>query len=447
MKPIHKLFSSISAEAQAHLPILNGALYTRYIPLVCGLLFASCSPLRSTRWEEGAPQPGRNAGQAYYLPKANVRIVGQETLATQNAVRTGYTLQLSTEMLPDRQHRHYAWHTGNWLYEDAVILQVNATGLLEAQQKADARDKLPDSLVSIGKSAVYAWQVYSSLTPSARIGIAEEREEKITKLRPFDISFDPTDYSGVAKARKYIADAGFVLDITPLPEEDTTDSNATAPTSPRDNGIFYRPMTTITVTIRSVTSAKTDPIFARTASFAIPNAKEIAILPVKRMPFVDMAQQGTFAGGSPTKLEITQPSPILGVVQIPEKILGAAAGAIGGVFDNRTKARTDERQRQLFDAELALAKVESEKKLAEAQLQAMQAQSALAAHQQISTIGSLHNMMGTDIRSAGADVKATTSEQLKQVKQRVEEMQKIIADLERQVEKEKAIPETGLPER
>lgn len=315
-----------------------------------------CAPLRSTEWLDGEKQPSKNAGQIYFLPKAKIRMVG----VAQD--KGGYQVTISREMEPDRIARYYVQHQGNWFYEDGIVLEINAAGLLQGEQKADAKDKLPATLVSLGASAVSVLQIGAS-------GILSARAPGQTKLENFDVTFSPGDLEDV---RFELGKAGFELKGSAMHS-----GKGSAPALAMNrgpvgaDGLYYRPLTTYEFTLKAKGNYEA---FSRNVSVAVPNPAEVALLQAKRIGFADVATKGTFDGGQLKKVEITQTSPVLAVVTVPQTILAGVATAIGGIFGNRSSARADAAASQSAASALALAKMDNERKTTEAELAMVKAQ-------------------------------------------------------------------------
>ncbi len=313
--------------------------------------FAACSPTSSHPWREGDQQPSRRGrtatGQPYFLTKARITMTGA-------AKEGGYTVTLTRTAEGDREARYVAEHRGNWLYEDAVIISVNSSGVLEGEQRASAKDKTGDSIVNLGQAAVNAWRIYASLNTGSPIGKGmgprAVKPAAENQFKEFEVSIDPSSSASIRDAVTRVRDAGFDLEVEPTGK---ASGSSQAPMPPKGNdGLFYRPPTTCTVALKARPGY---PAFSRSQTFAVPNPAELALLAAKRVPFAEREQKSTFTEGQVARLDLTQQSPVKNITAIPATILGAAADAIGGVLDNRGKVRTDEHDRRTFDSGVASA--------------------------------------------------------------------------------------------
>lgn len=336
-------------------------------PVLSLLLLASCDTIRSV------PAPVNDTPETvlgsdksskyYFLPQTRLHLVGTPSPASKEGEPpVAYQVTITTETSPDRSRRYLAQHLTNVFAHDTIKLSVE-NELLHGEQTIQSKDELPSILVSLGKSAVYAWDIYSSLNPTNPIA-------DTSGLSPFDVTFNPFDEAEVKDAQTALSAIAFDLKV----EADNV-TTLREPKKGRDggnSGFYYRPPTTVTVSLNYNDATKL--AFKRHQTIAVPNPGEVAVLPVRRVPMVDSKLKPSFDAGSPNKLDIDRPSPVLSVIEIPEKILAAAAGAIGGIFDNRAKGRTDIKDSALLEAQIAQAKAEAEKARVEAQRDALKAQ-------------------------------------------------------------------------
>jgi hypothetical protein len=276
-----------------------------------------------------AENPGRVHGMFYHLPEGRIRIKGEYSDVKNSS--GDFIITVTTVYAADPRHRYYLESQLNPFYDDDFKIHTNAKGLLETVN-VTAEDRTADILGDIASTVGGAMKFSAGLSPD------EKRAAEKPRL-PFDYTFSPDE---VGLINGYLATKLFDLRIVRprsggayaqtfrFPSESNGRKSradcADCATREIASGIVFRPVVPYDIVITDTPFAQqsgNSPFIRYRATVFIPDPSQKLLLGLGRTPFIKRTDNLVFVDGVLTKLEGTRPSPVLGFLQIPKKILTA----------------------------------------------------------------------------------------------------------------------------
>jgi hypothetical protein len=327
--------------------------------LVIVLAMAGCNTM-TTRVGR-VDRAGRVAGNFYYLPKGLFRIRG-------GYVDKEYAINVSVTYVADPRHRFYLAPQPNVFYDDEYKLQINAKGLLDTVQ-VTAEDRTADIAGDLAQVAAGSLK----FAAGADVGSLALHDLAAKNLEPFDYTFAIDEAPAV---RRRLLARGFDLEIIAHQSAGAQPSGFAVDSMTAAGGVIFRPARAYTVRLtdlpfrkrlaaeiaRQAAAASKTASPARqlgaapepeaqngelerrpTATFQVvaaphehpteslriqttvllPDEQTQLLFAFRRTPFIKRTDNLAFNDGMLTKIDGARPSPIVGFLQIPKKILGA----------------------------------------------------------------------------------------------------------------------------
>jgi hypothetical protein len=288
------------------------------------LTLSSCSTV-TTRMGN-VDTKGAVSGMFYHLPQGRLRIKGD--YADAKNPQGDFVITIST-IYSASETRYFLQHKTNPFYDDDFKFQVNSKQLLETVNVV-AEDKTADVLGDLAGIAAGAMKFSAGLLPSDfQPAVADAPPVRL----PFDYTFKIQELDEI---NRKLQDKGFAIDpinanaITgaqfgTYKFTETKKKNVSSIT-PAD-GVVFRPVLPYDITITDLPYAKKlkreVEIIRATSTVFLPDESKQLLLSVQRSPFIKRTDNLVFSDGILTKLEGTRPSPVVGFLQIPKKILTA----------------------------------------------------------------------------------------------------------------------------
>lgn len=293
------------------------------------LIFTGCSAVIQSKKE-----PANNTtGIFYSLPKGIVQL----KFMPLNSREKQPLLQVMTKYVPDPERHFNLYYNRNIAYDDNISISVSREGLLKSIE-VTTEDKTKDVVVTVVEIAKEIAKFFIAF-PGGDL-----REVDASRVKYFDIAFDPRDFIVDAKGepRSQITETGENLKdygIEKLRVIRMFDSSkvkmADAGAEDSHNGIFYKPLLPYKLSFDHclpVTVAGTAKEAKQTAEplkyvnhydliIYLPNEAPIVAVDVERAFFVKKVTKLTFADGVLESIQVSKPSELLASAHIPLDIV------------------------------------------------------------------------------------------------------------------------------
>lgn len=333
--------------------------------------FAGCHAIEtavsSGNGQTGAPQ----TALPYYLPKAVVRLTGEYVdVIGEDGKPTGereFKVTMQALYSADLGNRLFAHITTNPMFDEESI--VKTTGGLLNTTSALPADRTGDAIVTLARIGMSGLLHGTRLSASEKImGSVPAESTARNAIKPFNHVFDPLSSGALADAEKTLQKSGFDLifgDKEAL-ERKMAEEDANPPKSDNLKGLVYRVPLPLTLWIRPSSGWKyTEGTGAAEykGSVIVPDRKSFEMIPFRRVLFSKRETKVEWVDGMPVELSLKQPSPVIGGLSVPLKILDAAGEAIPSLIQIQNNAPTDRLNAEAnrIDAEARL--LESQRKL------------------------------------------------------------------------------------
>ena len=292
------------------------------------LLLASCTSFKSRLADVDIQSDGKaRAGREYFLPKAMIDILG--------APGSGggiYTVAVTKRMVADKRQRFWLSQIQSGGHDQHFTYEVNNSGLVDKEVSADSTSKIDSIMVNLVDTASNIGQIYGKAHGFLPMGATTGAEAPVTP-KPFHVQFDPYVKTEVDAAKEVMRLAGFKLDVESLRRGKLANAHPrrslfTGKPERSEDGIYYRPQTTVGLTV-SLVSGEKNLLMNDTVS--IPDQDDIALFQTRRGMFTHSVEKATFANGELVKVDSNQPSEVEGFTQIPLKVTAAILKALPSV--------------------------------------------------------------------------------------------------------------------
>lgn len=267
-------------------------------------------------------------GMPYYLPKGVIRVDG-----TWSKDAKEWQVKASLVVEPDATKRFLLARNSNVMFDDAVVLAVNSSGLLESVT-ATTEDKSAASLGDVAASVGGVLTFGASLGAGAglRPFIQPPLAPEPSLPTSFHLAFD-TSAQREFRAEAVVADfenrvkAKFVVQIQPLSvpaNQNPTTANSVADSA---NGVFVKLFRPYSVAIETTIDPDGSSLRLDTPNqiLVVPDPFETHVVPLKRRPLVKNDTKLTLTNGALQKFDVTRPSIVAGILGVPKTIIGQIA--------------------------------------------------------------------------------------------------------------------------
>lgn len=378
-------------------PSTYAKLLRFYASIGIGFLLSACYTLESHQPGAGFTSLGvgteKQLGLQYFLPRASLEIEGNY-YEIKNGENKGtgawqYLIKVTKINRADPTTPVFARITSNAMFDEDTTLKVK-DGLL-TNAVSNPKDQTGAIIISLAESAIYAAKIAANVGGAGGIKALGGEGALPPPLRvlPFKVRFDPLIQSEYIKAEEEMRNSGFDLEIegrklvNGKPEYYNMPRLNNAPNAGMlaKGGLLYRRPLALQLRIdhlakKGYSFVTHDGTAAKglsdvRQSFTVPNPDPAAVaaLPMRRALLTQRKTDATFVEGEPTEIKMSQGSPVLAFVAIPNAILKSLAEAVPSIINvrqtgpvNATKAQADllEQQARLLKKEAELRQVQQE---------------------------------------------------------------------------------------
>lgn len=195
-------------------------------------------------------------------------------------------------------------------------------------------DQTDDALVNFAQAAAQIARLSAGLSTKPEGNFTFDAPgsssggDKIDKVVA-QISFDPTDYASVTRAKKRL---GRMMNLRIQPEPRPVIQNAGC-----NHSVCYRPLTTVLISFEEPHSGNTTDFIVQ-----VPDPHQVSGIDLERSAFVDRETTLTFSSGTLQKIDMAKPSEIAQGALLPVRVIDAVFTGTGNAIKGLLGLRQNE---------------------------------------------------------------------------------------------------------